>query len=348
MEINRNNYEAYFIDYLEGTLDVRLVDSFLEFIKLNPDLKEELALFESVAVVPEDVSFTKKETLYKEKFDSEKEFNHAAIANLEGDLLENDKFEFDTYLAKHPEKKKEAATFAHTKLIADETIVFAKKNKLYRKPLGKTILLWSSRVAAILVLAFVVFSLITKNTTQVIPENQLAKAEKVKEIKKETPVQEVKKTPVEEKKKVNPKKLLVTPKQELKKSEPEKKPHKSIRETTKGRLEEDVAEIRVPIEVPSELKGITASLDVRTPKARMGTMYLVYPEYYSDDEMLLADKVKEKLSIGKIAKAGLNLAISISNERFTYETNQEGKVVEYNYDSRLLAFSIPGRSANPE
>lgn len=348
MKINRNNYEAYFIDYLEGTLDERLVDQFLEFIKLNPDLKEELALFETVSAVPEEISYTKKERLYKEKYDSEKEFDNAAVAKLEGDLSENDKFEFDLYLAEHPEKKQEAALFAHTKLIADESVVFAKKNKLYHKPLGKTILLWSGRVAAVLVLALVVFSLINKNFQEVIPENQLAEVEKVKENKTETTVQEVKKTPVEEKKKVNPKKAELAPKQELKKEIPEKKPAHSIRETTKGRLEEDVVISRIPVEVPAELKGITASLNVHTPKARMGTMYLEYPDYYPEDEMLLADKVKEKFNIGKITKAGLNLAISVSNERFTYETNEQGKVVEYNYDSRLLAFSIPGRNSKPE
>jgi hypothetical protein len=348
MKINRNNYEAYFIDYLEGTLDERLVDQFLEFIKLNPDLKEELALFESVSAVPEDISFAKKDTLYKEKYDSQKEFENAAVAKLEGDLSEKDKFEFNVYLAEHPEKKKEAALFAHTKLKADESVVFAKKNKLYRKPLGKTILLWSGRVAAILVLAFVVFSLINKNSSEVIPVNQLAEVEKVKQSKTETTVQEDKKIPVEEKKKVNPKKAELAPKQELKKEEPEKKPNKSIRETTKGRLEEDVVINRIPLEVPAELKGITASLNVYTPKARMGTMYLEYPDYYPENEMLLADKVKEKFNIGKITKAGLNLAISVSNERFTYATNEQGKVVEYNYDSRLLAFSIPGRNSKPE
>ncbi|MCY1721910.1 hypothetical protein OU798_16265 [Prolixibacteraceae bacterium Z1-6] len=344
MEINRNNYEAFFIDYLEGTLDERLVDSFLEFIKLNPDLKEELALFESVGAVPEDILFTKKDTLYKEKFDSEQEFNNAAIASLEGDISADEKFEFEIYLAEHPEKKKEADLFTKTKLKANESILFAKKNKLYRKSTGKIIFLWSGRVAAILILAFAIFTLVNTNNYDVIPENQLAQVEDSKEVQKENSVSEGKNEPVDEKKKVPPNKSEVTPKQEQKKADTEKKSQKSIRETTKGRLEEEeIAKVRVPVEIPSEIKTISASLNVQVPKATMGTMYLVYPEEYDNDEILLADKVKEKLNIGKITKAGLNLAISISNERFTYETDKEGKVVEYNYDSRLLAFSIPNK-----
>ena len=44
MKINRNNYEAFFIDYLEGNLDEKMVDDFIEFLQQNPDLKEELSV----------------------------------------------------------------------------------------------------------------------------------------------------------------------------------------------------------------------------------------------------------------------------------------------------------------
>ena len=35
-EINRANYEAYFIDYLEGNLDETMIDSFIAFSKREP------------------------------------------------------------------------------------------------------------------------------------------------------------------------------------------------------------------------------------------------------------------------------------------------------------------------
>src|SRR5690606_2236975 len=58
------------------------------------------------------------------------------------------------------------------------------------------------------------------------------------------------------------------------------------------------------------------------------------------------DAVREKmglnnLSVTKVAKAGLNLVANLSGEKFTFETNKEGQITELNYDSRLLAFSIP-------
>lgn len=347
MEINRNNYEAYFIDYLEGNLDKRLVDSFIEFIQSNPDLKEELALFESVSAVPENISFSKKDSLYKEKYDSEKEFNTAAVASLEGEISEEEKFEFEVYLAEHPEKKKEAALFSQTKLQADESITFNKKNKLYRKSIGKVVLLWSSRVAAVLILGLAIFALVNNNSNKIVPENKMA------EIIQETPQDEIPSeieiTPVEEKNSVAEK---LSPKPAVKIVASEKKTTESISETVdKETGNEYLALTRVPIEIPSELNSISASLNVQTQRATMATMYISYPKYdKSYDERLLVDVVKEKtgFSFRKVGKAGLKLFANISNERFTYPTTEDGKVKEYKYDSRLLAFSIPNKKVQPE
>ncbi len=43
--ITRDNYEIYFVDYLEGNLSDSQVDMVELFLKNNPDLAEELALF---------------------------------------------------------------------------------------------------------------------------------------------------------------------------------------------------------------------------------------------------------------------------------------------------------------
>ena len=84
--------------------------------------------------------------------------------------------------------------------------------------------------------------------------------------------------------------------------------------------------------------------------ATLKTIDYIIPEepVFQDEELFLADVVKEKtginkLSLGKIAKAGLNIVSGISKEKLTYETDESGKVTEINYDSRLFAFSIPTR-----
>ena len=356
MEITRKNYESYFVDYLEGKLDEKLVDQFLEFLQENPDLKAELKLFESASVAPEDAIFSKKDELYKEKYDLEDEFNSAAVARIEENITPKEKREFDAYLSKHPEKEEDLRLFSHTILQADEQIHFAHKNKLYKKPGRAVALFWAGRVAAVLILALAIFSLVNRNEETVAPANQMASVQEKVAKKEETPKEKQIPEPAkaeevtantEAEKDAPVKKIVVKP--ETKQVTPEKKENKSIREKHGGRLEEKeaIAE-RIPLEIPKQMRTLTASIDVHPLNADLGIMTLVYPPVETDDEHLLADNLKGKISLSKITKAGLNIVTSISNERFTYETNNEGKVTEYNYESKLLAFSIPSSKPDKE
>jgi hypothetical protein len=352
MKINRNNYESYFIDYLEGNLDEKLVNDFIEFLQLNPDLKDELSLFDSASLEPELVAFSKKEKLYKDIFDSELEFNRAAIAQLEGDISKMENTDFEIYLAKHPEKQKEALLFRKTKLIPDKTIVFTPKKILYKREKGKTILLWSIRIAAVLVLAMVFYFLTNQPSEISNQNNQIALSVDENSNKKIIPeVNEAEQVPVKkaEKEEEKPAVDKEKTKPEIKKPVTKPKTTKSLRETTKGRMGgDDLALERIPLEVPAELKGITASLQLSQPVATLATMNPNFTDIQNTfyDERLLADVVKEKahldkISFSKIKKAGLNLVSNFTKDNFTYETNENGKVTEYNYDSRLFAFSIP-------
>jgi len=66
MKINRENYEVYFLDYLEGKLPPDLVDELLIFMDKNPDLKDEFEGLDTVALAPdEDIVFENKDSLKK-------------------------------------------------------------------------------------------------------------------------------------------------------------------------------------------------------------------------------------------------------------------------------------------
>jgi hypothetical protein len=349
MKITRDNYEVYFLDYLEGNLDENMVDDFIDFLRQNPDLKAELEMADAVKVELENISFEGKGKLYKQNYDQETEFNHAAVARLEGDLHENEKTEFEHYLSTHPEKQKEAALFEKTRLKADESVVFRKKRSLYHYSAGKTILLWSTRIAAILVLAILVYRVTDNISTQnILPENQVAVTEKkTKPEPAETPV-----VPEKAEKKEEPVTLGKTVAEPLKKASPKAEPVKSLRENTKGRMEhEKIAEVRVPVEIPEKLSGMNASLAIQKPELALAQMNITLPETPVEnyEERLLADMVKEKtglgnLSLNKVAKAGLNLVSTVSGEKFSFDTNNNGEITELNYDSRLLAFSIPTKN----
>ena len=346
MKIDRNNYEACFLDYLEGNLDENLVDDFIEFIRQNPDLKKELEVFNSITLKPEEILFDKKGRLFKEIFDNEAEFNRAAVAQMEGDLSAKEKAAFEDYLASHPEKLKETALFNLTKLQPDESVIFSKKNKLYQRSNGKVFILWASRVAAILILAMAVYILIDRPFENTVSNKQVAVVNNEKETVKPAPEKapivvekqsETINTPVETKTEPSEKEDVS--------SKPEVIQADKMEEPAEN---EQIAEARIPIEVPKKIRNISPALKNQAVDLTLVSMnrHTQNPAEDRSEDHFLADVVKEKtgldnLSLNKITKAGLKLVSAISKEKFTYETNNSGKVTEVNFDSRLLAFSIP-------
>jgi hypothetical protein len=351
MEITRDNYEAYFLDYLEGNLDEKQVNDFIEFLQANPDLKEELQQAGLISLKTEEVIYEKKEMLYKEEYDREELFNHAAIGLLEGDLIEPERSRFMSFLQKNPGKQKEAALFEKTKQVPDQNIVLLKKNRLYRYTAPKTILLWTTRIAAVLALAFFIYRVVdyinpyysgseTPFVVSVESENKKEKPESsnlpAKAEKKQDPVPEKERHAVPEKK-----------------AEPKSQPSKSLRETTTGRINHDqIAQARVPAEIPERMdsRNITlASSDIVALNLVPVKNNLHEVPQAMEEERLLGEVLKEKtgfsnLSLNKVTQAGLNLVASISREKFNYETNSEGQITELSFDSRLLAFSIPTKN----
>jgi hypothetical protein len=351
MKINRNNYESFFIDYLEGNLDERLVDDFIEFLTQNPDLKDELTLYEPVSVEPGDAVFGKKELLFKERFDLESEFAEAAIANLEGDLPANEKIDFDRYIAAHPGKKHDLKLFEKTRLVADESVVFQKKHELYKTTPLKTFLLWSGRVAAVLMLALLGYLFVVNEEKAPVGNSTMAVAEDNKP-RKELPV-EIKKTPERKaiQHKTEPVKTLpkaAEKETKIQTNEPNK--NESLRENNTGRIHhDDLAMNSLEALQIAQIELVSAAIGTELPENELKAMYITIPQAETFDERLLVDRVKEKTGIekinfGKITKAGLNLITSLSKEKFSYQTNQEGKITEVNFDSRLLAFTIPTKS----
>ncbi|RIH63732.1 hypothetical protein D1164_18435 [Mariniphaga sediminis] len=348
MEITRDNYEVYFLDYLEGNLDEKLVDDFIEFIRENQDLKKELELAGHVKVEVENISFDKKGNLYKDKFDLEKEFNQAAVARLEDDLSEKEKANFEKYLASNPEKQKEAALFEKTKLQPDYSIHFPHKGRLYHHSTGRTVLLWTVRVAAILALAFLAYRMTEFNIKNTLaPKNQVAISES--ETKNETP------EPITLPEKAEKKQEVVAankvPKMTEEKTETENQSqHIQQKKVERQPNNGEIIIARKPIEIPTRINRYKASLTVQQPNTKLAVAHLELPETAEyNEERLLADVVREKAAINKfslntVTKAGLKLVSNISNEKFSYQTNREGEITELNFDSRLLAFSIPTKN----
>ena len=65
MEINRNNYETFFLLYLDRELNPADMQEVERFVGENADLQKEFALLQQVVFVPSELVFEQKESLYR-------------------------------------------------------------------------------------------------------------------------------------------------------------------------------------------------------------------------------------------------------------------------------------------
>lgn len=168
MNINRHNYEEYFILYLDNELnsdDRRMVEVFVE---QHPDLKEELDTLLQYKLVPDThIVFDGKEELMKENGHSlVTAANYAEWLSLYIDNeLDAEELELvQQFIAASPAAQKELELLQKTKL-QPENIIFADKALLYRKEENvRRIIAFRWRVAAaVLILLLGATALIISN-----------------------------------------------------------------------------------------------------------------------------------------------------------------------------------------
>lgn len=341
MKITRDNYEAFFLDFLEGNLEESQIDQFLDFLEQNPDLKQELHLFEEVNIPEEKVVFTGKNRLYKTEVAGDT-LDNRMIAHLEGDLDEDERSSFEAYLAANPGLQKEYNLFGKTKLIADQNIKFSGKRRLYRKSAVSIALNWAARAAAVIALLWGINAILP---TMKQPFQQNVVVELAENASKSEPAskkaeQEKNSTDSEVPSKVREEKTTKT---------------KSIREHTKGRLEEKkpAGQKNADRELASlpEIPALLASLEPTPIENRLAVSYSMNVQKINDPKKLmtldefLASRAKKAgteglLSAQRIVKAGLGLASELSGDRIGYN-EQDGRITSIGFESKLMAFSIP-------
>lgn len=165
MKINKNNYEIFFIDYLDNKLSYREIKELETFLSQNPELAEELENLKNISLIPENINFDNKDFLKKitgkKLIINENNFDDICAAKIEKDLDDAENKEFEEYLLKHPEKKNEYILYQKTRLVADLSIKFENKILLkksnhivYRKWIYASV----SVAASILIIFYFFFS----------------------------------------------------------------------------------------------------------------------------------------------------------------------------------------------
>ena len=65
MNINKNNFEGWFLDYYEGTLTAEQVAELFLFLEKNPELKNEFESFALITLPDSQEVFAEKNALRK-------------------------------------------------------------------------------------------------------------------------------------------------------------------------------------------------------------------------------------------------------------------------------------------
>ena len=346
MKINRSNYEIYFLDYLDGNLPDDQVDDFLDFLKNNPDLHEELKAVSEVKLSPDETVFQQKEILLKDSMSGVSDFDYRAVAYLEGDLESDDEKAFLDSIRKDKSLEKQFDLFLKTKFQPDNQIICPQKEELYRKSGVKLLFSWTGRVAAGLVLLIGLWAIWNYQSAPEKVQPQVA-SEQVTQFDVSTEPGAVTKTGTNHDRLANNQRSQhlenLTPKSPtiLLSSTFEKTGMIAVeqrvqRESAPSRLAPLTPRVAVS---SAEIPG--AFMAMRKSTGNDQNKYLTLNELLA--QKVLHQKQGESLSVSGVLTAGLEAVSDVSNDRLKYETNQKGKVSEISLNTRILAFSIPLR-----
>lgn len=137
MQINRHNYEEFFILYMDNELcdaDRRMVES---FVQKHPDLKDELDTLLQYKLEPDtSVNFIGKDDLLKLNGESPitlTNYEEWLLLCADGELNVAQETAVKNFIAAHPAINKEWEQLLQSRFQPDEAIIFADKDKLYRR-----------------------------------------------------------------------------------------------------------------------------------------------------------------------------------------------------------------------
>lgn len=142
MEINKNNYEAYLLDYFENNLTPEQVAELMIFLQVNPELNIDLEGLELIGVSPdksivfEDKSSLKHTDIKPYAFLTPENYEEYFVASVDGELSVEEEKDLEIFIGLNPQLKSEYELFGLTVLTPDTRVVFPKKSSLKKGAFG--------------------------------------------------------------------------------------------------------------------------------------------------------------------------------------------------------------------
>lgn len=302
MKINKENYEAFFLDYHEGNLSPEMAAKVLLFLEEHPELKKDFESFELLEVTPLEMHYAEKEQLKKHPSTAilinQNNYEDFFVAAIEKDLEEEEVAALNKFLKEQPLYEKEFRLFKHTVLQSDKEIIFPNKLELKQIPyLNKNKIrpiYYYISAAASIVLILATFFLLQNNepekiivdTSTVLNKSEITSAQNQLAVSEITPLEKEKiKSASSQNQRINSEVILpqqeITPIEEIKEIRVEKSQEEAFSDLKAA----------LPIEAPSEEISLQA-----TPKST---------EKMKEDFVSLSDFVEVQLK-EKVLNQGLN------------------------------------------
>jgi hypothetical protein len=130
--INRNNYESFFLLYVDGELCAPEMKMVEDFAAANEDLGTELEMLKAAVLPMDEVLFEDKGELYK-PIPIDSILHEKLLLKIDNELPEMEAGSLNELIATDENVGGEFSLLQRTKLDAAEKIVFADKHLLYRK-----------------------------------------------------------------------------------------------------------------------------------------------------------------------------------------------------------------------
>lgn len=155
MIINRNNYETFFLLYVDGELSAAEKNSVDIFLQSNSDLQEEMELLQHAVLQPHAVLFGSKNSLLKKEAGIDAATEEKLLLLLDNELPVNEKTVVEKLIEDNMLVKQAWDVLVKTTLQADTSIVFKHKPSLYKNELGRLVpFAWQRIAAAAVVIGF--------------------------------------------------------------------------------------------------------------------------------------------------------------------------------------------------
>lgn len=329
MKIDRTNYEAYLIDYLDGNLSDEQWHSVDIFLQENEDIRHEFEGLEEINLNHEDVVFDLKDDL-KRDFDNCEEANtEYCIGYLEGDLDPIEEIRFKSYLTSSEETRNKLSAFEKTKVIADLDIEYPNKNRLKKRTVSFYI---GRSVAAAALFAGLFIGVNTLIKTEETPTIANLASVEVSEISGRI-IDRIEIADYSAKLATRTM-LAEKVKEETVVAEEAVLPEKENRNIVHW----EPIKMRASSGIDMMKLNALALQQVDIKAIKVSEERIISLREYLAEEIQAKEKVK--FSFRKIARTGLGIVSSLTGNKLKYDEDEAGRVVALSMDTKLLGFNL--------